>query len=128
MVKKLETFSYFINFMDILKISIAIAIVGIITLFFIVQFNNETVEKINDLKIGQISKITGMITSAFVSKNDDVFLKVADDTGEISVVAFKKSNIDTAYYLENGDQVSVTGRVEEYKGSLEIIASKIEKI
>jgi len=114
--------------MDILKISIAIAIVGIITLFFIVQFNNETVEKINDLKIGQISKITGMITSAFVSKNDDVFLKVADDTGEISVVAFKKSNIDTAYYLENGDQVSVTGRVEEYKGSLEIIASMNEKI
>ena len=114
--------------MDILKISIAIAVLGIIVLFFITQFFNETVTKIKDLKTGQMGRITGMITSVYVSKNDHVFLKVSDDTGEISVVAFKNSNIDIAYELENGDQVSVLGRVDDYKGSLEIIAKEISKI
>ena len=60
-----------------------------------------------------------MVTSVYVSKNNHVFLTVADNTGEISVVAFKNSNIGTAYELENGDQISVLGRVEEYKGKIE---------
>jgi len=114
--------------MDILKISIVIAILGIIALFLITQYNNENIVKVEDLKIGQIERITGMVTSAYVSKNDHVFLKVADNTGEITVVAFKNSNIDTAYELENGDQVSVLGRIDEYKGKLEIIAKEIRKI
>ena len=114
--------------MDIIKISIVIAVVGIIALFFITQYNSETITKIKDLKTGQTSKITGMITSVYVSTDDHVFLKVADNTGEISVIAFKSSNIDTAYDLENGDQVSVLGRVDEYKDKLEIIAKEISKV
>lgn len=114
--------------MNILKISIVIAILGIIALFFITQFNKENIVKVEDLKIGQVERITGMVTSVYVSKNDHVFLKVADNTGEITVVAFKNSNIDTAYELENGDQVSVLGRTDEYEGKLEIIAKEIRKI
>jgi len=114
--------------MDILKISLSIAIVGIVALFFLVQFSNENTIKITDLKSGQAAKISGMVTSVYVSKDSHVFLKVADDTGEISVIAFKNSNIDTAYDLENGDQISVSGRVDEYKGSLEIIAKEINKV
>ncbi len=114
--------------MDILKISISIAIVGIVALFFLVQFNNENTVKITDLKLGQTAKITGMVTSVYVSKDEHVFLKVADDTGEISVIAFKSSNIDIAYDLENGEQISVSGRVDEYKNSLEIIAKEITKV
>ena len=114
--------------MDMLKISIIIAVIGIIALFFITQYNNETVIKIKDLKIGQTERITGMITSVYVSKDYHAFLKVADNTGEISVIAFKNSNIDAAYEVENGDQVSVLGRVDEYKGKLEIIAKEITKV
>lgn len=113
--------------MDILKISIAIAIIGMVALFFLVQFNNENTVKISDLKTGQTARISGMVTSVYVSKDNNVFLKVSDNTGEISIVAFKSSNIDSAYDMENGDQVSVSGRVEEYKGSLEIIAKDISK-
>jgi len=114
--------------MDILKISIAIAVLGIVALFFITQFNNESIVKIKDLKIGQIGTITGMVTSIYVSKDDHVFLKVADNTGEINVIAFKSSNIDLAYELENGDQISIQGRIDEYKGKLEIIAKEINKV
>ena len=113
--------------MNILKISVLIAILGIVALFFITQYNKENIVEIDDLKIGQVERITGMVTSVYVSKNDHVFLKVADNTGEVTVVAFKNSNIDTAYELENGDQVSVLGRTDEYKGELEIIAKEIRK-
>jgi DNA/RNA endonuclease YhcR with UshA esterase domain len=113
--------------MDLIKISITVAIVGIIALFFIVKYQQQNTVKISDLEQGQIERITGMINSVYVSKDGHTFLKVTDSSGEISVVAFKSSNIDV-YDLEIGDQISVLGRVEEYKGSLEIIAKEIRKI
>jgi DNA/RNA endonuclease YhcR with UshA esterase domain len=113
--------------MNLIKISITVAIVGIIALFFIVKYQQQNTVKISDLEQGQIERITGMINSVYVSKDGHTFLKVTDSSGEISVVAFKSSNIDV-YDLELGDQISVLGRVEEYKGSLEIIAKEIRKI
>jgi len=112
--------------MDTLKISIAIAIIVVIALFFFTQYNDENTTKIKDLKIGQTEKITGMVNSVFVSKNNHVFIKIADNTGEITVVAFNNSNIDTDGFF-NGDQISVLGRVSEYNGKMEIIAKEIKK-
>ena len=114
--------------MDVLKISIAIAIVGLIALFFITQIQKEDLTPIKDPKLGQIERIEGMVNSVYVSKDYHVFIKVADNTGEVDVVAFKSSNIDAAYYLEEGHQVSVLGKVEEYKGEMEIIAKEIRRI
>jgi exonuclease VII large subunit len=113
---------------NILKISIITAVIGIITLFLLTQVFKEKTVKIEDLKIGQIERISGMITSAYVSKNMHVFLKVADNTGEISVVIFENYNIDEAYDLEVGDEVSILGRVDEYKGETELIAKEIKKL
>lgn len=113
--------------MDILKISIVIAVIGIIALFLLTQYRNEKISKIEDLKLGQIGRIEGMVNSVYVSKDRHVFLKVSDSTGDIDVVAFKSANIDLAYDLENGDTVSVLGKVDEYKGKNEIIAQEIEK-
>ena len=111
--------------MDILKISIITAVIGIILLFVITQVFKEEEVKIEDVKLGQIERISGMVTSVYVSKNMHVFLKVADNTGEISVVVFENYNIDEAYVLEVGDEVSVLGRIDEYKGKTEIIAKEI---
>jgi len=114
--------------MDILKISILVAVVGIVSLFFISAAFTEEMTKVSELKIGQMERISGIVTSIYVSRDGHVFLKVADDTGDITVVAFKNSNIDVAYDLELGEEVSVLGRVEEYKGEMEIIAKEISKI
>ncbi len=110
--------------MDLIKISIVIAIIGIAALYFITNYFKENTTKIVDLKTGQVSRISGMVTSLRTSKDGHVFLKVADNTGEINVVAFKGSNLG-ADGLEVGDSVSVLGRVEEYKGALEIIAKEM---
>ena len=112
--------------MDVIKISIAIVVIIVIALFFFTQYNDENTTKIKDLKIGQTEKITGMVNSVFVSKNNHVFIKIADNTGEITVVAFNNSNIDTDGFI-NGDQISVLGRVSEYNGKMEIIAKEINK-
>ena len=114
--------------MDILRISIVVAITGVILLFAISYLFTEESIDISEVKIGQIEKISGMVTSLYVSRDSHVFLKVADSTGEITVVAFKNSNIDEAYDLELGEEISVLGRVDEYKGELEIIAKEISKI
>ncbi len=114
--------------MDILKISIITAVIGIIALYFISLVLTEETIEIKKLKIGQIERISGMVTSVYVSRDDHVFMKVADNTGEVTVVAFKNSNIDQAYDLEIGEEVAVLGRVDEYKGDLEIIAKEIRKI
>lgn len=114
--------------MNIVKISIAVAILGIIALLFLVKYNEQNITKISDLKRGQIERITGMVNSIYISKDGHAFLKVADTTGEISVVAFKSSNIDEVFEIEVGDKISVLGRVEEYKGKLEIIAKEIKRI
>jgi len=112
--------------MDVIKISIAIVVIIVIAVFFFTQYNDGSTTKIKDLKIGQTEKINGMINSVFVSKNNHVFIKIADNTGEITVVAFNNSNIDTDGFF-NGDQISVLGRVSEYNGKLEIIAKEINK-
>jgi len=127
-VRKVHFPNGFTKVMDIIKISIAVAAIGIVALFFLVRYNEQNTVKISELKQGQIERITGMVNSIYVSKDGHTFLKVADTSGEISVVAFKSSNIDEVYDLEVGDQVSVLGRVEEYKGGLEVIAKEINKL
>ena len=113
--------------MNIIKISIAAAILGIVALFFLLRYNKQNMIKISDLKQGQTERIIGMINSGYISKGGHAFLKVADTSGEISVIAFNNSNIEVQD-LEIGDQISVLGRVEEYKGKLEIIAKEIKKV
>lgn len=110
----------------IVKISLIVAVIGIAALFFVTKGLSEDVIKIQDLKTGQMSTVKGMVTDIYVSRDGHAFLKVADNTGEISIIAFKSSNIEQAYSLEIGDEVSVMGRVEEYKNALEIIAKEIK--
>jgi len=125
-VRKFHFLSYFIKVMNIIKIAIVVAILGIAALFFIIRYNEQNTIQVTELKQGQIERITGMVNSVYISKDGHAFLKVADTSGEVSVIAFKNSNIDEAYNVGIGDQISVLGRVEEYKGQLEIIAKEIK--
>lgn len=67
-----------------------------------------------------------MINSVFVSKNNHVFIRIADNTGEVTVIAFNNSNIETDEFF-NGDQISVFGRVSEYNCKMDIITKEIKK-
>jgi len=108
-----------------IKILLTAAILGLVVLYFVNSILTAQITKIADLKIGQVERISGMVTSVYTTKLGHTFLKVADNTGDIDVVVFNSSKIDFASELEVGQEISILGRVEEYKGKLELIAKEI---
>jgi DNA/RNA endonuclease YhcR with UshA esterase domain len=57
--------------------------------------------------------------------NGNIFIKLSDGTGNLTVVMFER----TARGIEipnEGDNITVTGQVNTYKGEVEIIANSIK--
>ena len=111
----------------ILKISITIAIIGIIGMYIFTSATENLVEvaQIGEF-MGERVSIEGTVDKYYTSKDGHVFFDVYDFSGYVDVVAFRNSNIEEAYKIKDGDRVKVTGKVQEYKNELEIIASKID--
>ncbi len=111
----------------ILKISITIAIIGIISLYiFTTVFENKiAVFEITEF-VGERVTVEGTVSDYHVSKDGHVFFEVHDSSGGVDVVAFRNSNIEQAYHLKEGQRIKLTGKVQEYKNELEIIASSID--
>jgi len=113
--------------MNIAKIAVVAAILGLIALFFITSVSSTTTVPLYDLGsyIGKTITVKGTIESVYTTKDGHTFAKITDDITEIKVVAFKGS-IDNAYALESGQEITVKGKVQEYKGFVEIIAKSME--
>ena len=102
---------------SISKVSIFFAILGILALGFIVVISSPIeVTEIGENDIGKVVIVKGEAEGVRVSGNT-VFLSIND----IKIVKFSRDNI------QEGDPITVTGRVSLYKGELEIIADKLEK-
>lgn len=107
----------------LLKISIFTSIVGIVALYFIMQPSEIRIGDINRDYTGRTVKVLGEISSKYESKNGHIFLKLADSSGEISVVIFNNTKVERN--LEIGQMIEISGEIEEYKGELEIILKTI---
>lgn len=117
---------------QIRKISFAIAVIGVAGIVLIGQYavpEKITANMLTDEKIGKLVKISGTVFSVF-SKDGNVFLGVADASGNVSVVMFERTarTQKSVYDLKKGDDVTVTGKVLLYRSELEVQADKIEKI
>ena len=103
----------------LLKISIIISIVGILSLFFISdsividETDTNRIEKYKDKTI----KILGIIEET--SKTESAtFIKVRQPN-IVNVIVFESLN------LTKGSYVEVTGKVDEYSDEYEILADKV---
>ncbi|MFQ5976387.1 MAG: exodeoxyribonuclease VII large subunit [Candidatus Hydrothermarchaeales archaeon] len=112
----------------LLKISILVSTIGLITLFFVSSYTRPPNVKISEITyddVGVYTVIKGKITSKNVHKDGHIFFDIADDTGKMKVVLFSGTaetlNSETLACLEVGKNIEVKGKVDEYKGSLEII-------
>ena len=108
----------------LLKISVICSLVGIIVLFLIadnLNLSTTEISKIQQSELGKQVKITGKIES--LSETDTLmFLTVGQEKIEtVSVVLFKDSDIA----LEKGDNIELTGTLEDYEGKREILANRI---
>jgi RecJ-like exonuclease len=115
-----------VNDSDLLKLSIIVAIIGLLGLF-LYGAAGTTAYSVSELDqlIGQKARISGTASSMSTSKAGNTFFMISDGTGQINTVVFKDSGINVSQ-LKNGVSVEVTGTVQEYQGKLEIIAESIE--
>lgn len=107
--------------MSLIKLAFLTAILGISLLLFLSNSLEPAVMKISDINdnmLKQYVKINGNITSFKTYENLAVF-SLEDESGNIPVVIYNlKGNLTGS--------VEVIGMVKEYKGKLEVEASKIK--
>lgn len=105
----------------LIRISLIWSVLGILFLLLVAEYSEPS--RINIIEaegnIGKIVVIVGEINS-FSSKPTVTFIDVKDKTGEISVVSFDKLQRPSCSSIE------VTGKIDVYKGDLEIVADKIK--
>ena len=113
--------------MNIVKISALVAVLGLVGLFFVTNLSSDMTVPLYDLSsyMGKSITAKGVVESVYTTGDGHTFIKITDDVTEIKVVAFKGS-VDNAYAVESGQEIEVKGKVDEYKGFIEIIAQRIK--
>lgn len=115
------------------RISFLITIIGIIALYFIVQFTEPVKVEIGDIShdmVGNYISLSGYIEDGPQWDKGNLFFILGNGKENIKVIMFAKETKKQQELkeLKKADRVHVIGRVDEYKNELEIIASSIEKI
>ena len=109
----------------LLKLSFITAIVSLIGLFFLSEMIEPKLTNISEItkdKLEDFVKVQGTISKTI--ETDGLWLiDVQDASGKIRVVVFKDPNNPLEF--SETSQIEVTGKVIEYKGTIEIQASEI---
>jgi DNA/RNA endonuclease YhcR with UshA esterase domain len=114
----------------ILIVSIAIAIFGIILLFYIARTSKPNfvpLSEIDSTYIGKTISTSGRIVSVNYNKGN-IFLTIYDKNSSINVPIFSNVAKYLNVNLKKGQKIIVSGMVDEYKGKLQIIPRKASDI
>jgi DNA/RNA endonuclease YhcR with UshA esterase domain len=108
----------------LLKISLVASFAGLAGMFFIAgnaNIDSVPAADITPDDVGRSIKVCGSVERKFISRNRHVFFDITDESGSLKVVVFNstKAAVDS-------ERVCVTGRVNLYKGRLEIIADGVK--
>jgi DNA/RNA endonuclease YhcR with UshA esterase domain len=106
-----------------LLLAVLWSLIGLFILILLVNFAQPSVLQISDLEenVGKIVQLDNLAVASVSYKTDTVFLTLEDPTGKMSAVYFDKPKFD----LLKGDLVSVRGKVQLYKGNLEIVIQEL---
>ena len=111
-----------------MKISLTIVVIGItclLVLYMILEPEELAIKDITISKVGHEVIVSGFVDSLSV-KDDHVFITLKDNNSSIKVVMFANTakNYPEIYNLTN-EMIKVRGKVDNYKGELEIVANKL---
>lgn len=108
----------------LLKLALIFSLVGLIVLFVLSNAvePGEYNAGLNSFQAGEYVKAKGVV-SKISSGNNAVFIELRQYT-PVNIVVFEDDNIS----INDGDEIEVIGKTEEYNGEFEIIASRIRKI
>ncbi|MBW3015257.1 OB-fold nucleic acid binding domain-containing protein [Candidatus Woesearchaeota archaeon] len=107
----------------LIKISIIITILGLGILFLIADNIEVTEDSITPNNIDRDIKVSGVVNK--VTDLGKVMFIDITEAKPCTILIFKKEY--QAYQIKKGDSIIATGELEEYNGTLELIANDIVK-
>jgi len=112
------------------RVALVLAIIGIAGLFLVTLFigpKEIKIGSITDAEIGMDVTVKGVVDS-YYEKDGHVFIDLNDTTGTIKAVVFENTakGMPTVYNIEQGDMISIEGKVQLYKNELEIVATAVK--
>ena len=111
---------------SLLKIALICSLLGLLILYLIsdsIEIKEKNIEKITLENKDEFVKLRGIVSN--VVDTEKVVIMEITQPQEITVVLFKdKETVN----IQEGNEVEVIGKVDEYEGSLEIIADKLRVI
>ena len=108
---------------SLLKISFIMMFIGLFAIVFLSDYIEPSLMKIQDMNefmLDEWVKINGTIIDV-QNISATLILTLEDDTASIKVIEYNAKNLE----FSEGMTAEVLGKVTEYKGELEISASKI---
>ncbi len=109
---------------SLLKISLILSLIGILTIFYISETTSVDLSKISYLSKDDLDKIV-RIEGEIISIGDTpglMIVNVKDSTGIMVAILFKDNS---TINLERNQVIDIIGILAEYKGELEIIADQV---
>ncbi len=117
---------------EVVSLSLVVATLGIVTLSFAAGTAKPEVMKIAELsgaQLGALVEVEGEVVDVKNHRNGHVFLRLSDGTGEVKVALFRSVAREVEpQCLREGARVAVVGRVEEYRGEIELVPREGEKV
>jgi DNA/RNA endonuclease YhcR with UshA esterase domain len=117
---------------EVVSLSLAIATAGLLMLFFaasIAQPREVSIGELTSAQLGATVKVAGEVMKVKNHEAGHVFLRIHDGTGEVAVPLFKRvaEDVDKSC-LREGALIEVIGRVEEYRGELEVVPREGDEV
>jgi len=108
------------------KLCIACSIIGFISLVFLSNYSvpsKKSLNELNDKSAGLFVEVEGIVEKPSESKKT-LFFMLSNDNESLRAVLFNPKKEERALVFE-GNKLSVQGKIQEFKGNLEIIVEKI---
>lgn len=114
---------------EIFKITLTTTILGLIGLIILSGYVNPEELSLNEIdksKIDNQVKVTGIIENYTITKTGTMIITLNDGSNVIKVVIFPSTSLNTTLY--NGMNITVTAKVVEYNGEMELIIEKSKNL
>ena len=113
------------------KISLVLAIVGVVALFFVVESIKPRGVRIGEIGYSMVGEtiIVNASVKDISSRGGHVFLKLFDGN-QIGAVMFERDarRQPEVYNLSENDFITVVGEVNDYRGDLEIVVKSFKRL
>lgn len=111
----------------LLKLALIVSLLGLLILFLIsdnIKIKEKNIEKITIENKDEFVKLRGIVSK--VIDTEKVTIMEITQPQQITVVLFKDENKTMS--IQQGNQVEIFGKVDEYEGKLEIIADRLRVV